>query len=121
MENPSQKLVAEVIKETQKNIYCWIWPCGDVSLLILCRNHHKKIQKLQNPNILGMWFTELRIPVSTFRNVYVNEAYHVTKSDLNSELKMAATIMVWFSRGIPFGIGQSMRKWNILSTSIKTW
>ena len=45
----------------------------------------------------------------------------MTKSDLNSELKMAATIMTWFSRGIPFGIGQSRSKWNILNTSIKTW
>ena len=34
---------------------------------------------------------------------------------------MAATIMTWFSRGIPFGIGQSRSKWNILNTSIKTW
>ena len=34
---------------------------------------------------------------------------------------MAATTMTWFSRGIPFGIGQSRRKWNILNTSIKTW
>ena len=68
-----------------------------------------------------MWFTDLRIPVSTFRNVYVNEADHVTKSDLNSELKMAATVMTWFSRGIFFGIGQSRRKWNILNTLIKAW
>ena len=53
----------------------------------------RKIHKLKKPNILSLWFTDLRIPVSTFRNVYVNEADHVTKSDLNSELKMAATIM----------------------------
>ena len=29
--------------------------------------------------------------------------------------------MTWFSRGIPFVIGQSRRKWNILNSSIKTW
>ena len=81
----------------------------------------RKIHKLQKPNILSPWFTDLRIPVSTFINVYVNEVDHVTKSDLNSEIKMAATIMTWFSRGIPLGIGQSRRKWNILKTPIKTW
>ena len=81
----------------------------------------RKIHKLQKPNILSPWFTDLRIPVSTFRNVYVNEADHVTKSDLNSELKMAATIMTRFSWGIPLSIGQSRRKWNILNILIKTW
>ena len=63
----------------------------------------------------------MTIPISTFRNIYVNEADHVNKSDLNSELKMAAKIMTWFSRGIPFNIGQSRCKWNILNKSIKTW
>ena len=45
----------------------------------------------------------------------------MTKSDLNSKIKMAATIMTWISRGIPLIIGQSMRKWNLLNTPIKTW
>ena len=81
----------------------------------------RKLYKLQKPNILSLWFTDLRIPVSTFRNIYVNEADHVTKSDLNSVLKMAATIMTWFSWGIPLGIGKSRCKWNILNTPIKTW
>ena len=53
--------------------------------------------------------------------VYVNQADHVTKSDLNSVLKMAATIMTWFSRGIPLGIGKSRRKWNIYNMPIKPW
>ena len=61
------------------------------------------------------------IPISTFRNVYVNEADHVTEFDLNCELKMGVTIMAWFVRGIPLGIGQSGRQWNILNTPIKTW
>ena len=81
----------------------------------------RKIHKWQKPNILSPWFTDLIIPVSTFRNGYVNEADHMTKSDLNNELKMAATIMTGLSRGIPIGIGQSRRKWNILHTLIKTW
>ena len=72
-------------------------------------------------NILSLWFTVLRIPVSTFRNVYVNAADHVTKSDLNSKTQMAATIMAWFSRGIPLGIWQFMRRWNVLNRLIKTW
>ena len=29
--------------------------------------------------------------------------------------------MAWFSRGIPLGIWQSRRQWNILNTLIKTW
>ena len=45
----------------------------------------------------------------------------MTKSDLNCELKMAATIMAWFSRGIPLGVGQSRRQWNKLNTPIETW
>ena len=82
----------------------------------------RKIHKLQKTNILSLRFTDLRIPVSTFRNVYVNEADHVTKSDLNSKLKMAAMIMMWFSRGILLGVGQSRRKWNILNMpNEKSW
>ena len=41
------------------------------------------------------------IPISTFRNVYVNEADHVTEFDLNCELKMGATIMAWFCEESP--------------------
>ena len=81
----------------------------------------RKIHKLQKSNILSLWVTDLSLPVSTFRNVYVNEADHVTKSDLNCELKMAATIMAWFSRGITLGLGHSRHQWNILNTPIKTW
>ena len=46
----------------------------------------RKMHKLQKPNILSLWVTDLRIPVSTFRNDYVNEADHVTESDLNCEI-----------------------------------
>ena len=46
----------------------------------------RKVYKLQKPNILSLWVTDLRIPVSTFRNVYVNGADHVTESDLNGEI-----------------------------------
>ena len=38
----------------------------------------RKVHKLQKPNILSLWVSDLRIPVSTFRNVYVNAADHVT-------------------------------------------
>ena len=82
----------------------------------------RKVHKLQKPNILNLWVTDLRIPVSTFRDVYVNGADHVTESDLiaKSWLKMAATIMAWFSRGILLGIAQSRRQWNIFNSPIKT-
>ena len=81
----------------------------------------RKIHKLQKPNILSLWVSDLRMPVSTFRNVYVNEADHVTKYGLNCKLKMAATIMAWFSRGIPLRVEQSRCQWNILNMLIKTW
>ena len=54
----------------------------------------RKIHKLHN--ILSLWFADMRITVSTFRNAYVNEADHVTGYDLNSELKMAVKVMTWF-------------------------
>ena len=120
-EHFTKLVVTRVKRKIEKYIYCWIWPRGDVSLLILRRNHHNKIHKLQKPNILGLWVTDLRNPVSTFRNIYVNETDHVTKSDLNCELKMALTIMAWFSRGTPLCVGQSRCQWNILNTPIKTW
>ena len=46
----------------------------------------RKVHKLQKPNILSLRVTDLRIPVSTFRDVYVNGADHVTESDLNCEI-----------------------------------
>ena len=79
----------------------------------------RKEHKLQKPNILSLWVTDLRIPVFTFRDVYVNGADHVTESDLNCEI-MAATILAWFSRGILLGIAQSRRQWNIFNSPIKT-
>ena len=42
----------------------------------------RKAHKLQKPNILSLWVTDLRIPVSTFRN----GADHVTESDLKCEM-----------------------------------
>ena len=69
-------------------------------------------------NILSMRFTDLRICISTFRNVFVNTADHVTKSDNRN---MSAMIIAWFSWGIPLGIWQSRCQWNIVNTPIKTW
>ena len=69
----------------------------------------------------SLWFTELRIRVYTFRNVYEDAADHMTKSDLDNEFKMAVTIMMWFLQGIPLSIWQSRHQWNILNMLIKTW
>ena len=51
---------------------------------------------MQKPNILSLQFTDLRIPIPSFRDVYVNEAGHLTTSDLNTKLKLAAMIMILF-------------------------
>ena len=121
MENTSQKLVAASYKRKNRKRYIVEFDHVEVFLCsFYVETTTRKIHKLLKPNIISLWFTDLRKPVSTFRNVNLNEADHVTKSDLNSELKMAATIMTWFSRGIPLGIGQSRCKWNILNTPIKT-
>ena len=57
----------------------------------------------ENQRILGsVWFADLRICVSNFRNCYANDADHMTKSDLKSKTKLAAVIMKWLSQGIPF-------------------
>ena len=122
MENTSQKLVAASYKRNIKKKFIVEFRRVEMFLCsFYVETTTRKIHQLQKPIILSLWFTDLRISVSTFRNVYVNEADHMTKSGLNSELKMAATIMTLFSRGIPLGIGQSRRKWNILNTPIKTW
>ena len=73
-------------KKNEKNINWWIWPCGYVPLSLYVEAATRKVHKLQKPNILSLWLTDLRIPVSTFRNVYVNGADHVTESDLNCEI-----------------------------------
>ena len=88
----------EVIEEKEKMyICCWIWSCGDVSLFILGWNHFQEKYISWKKN-LRLWFTNLRIRISIFRNVSVNAADHLTKSDLNSKFKMAAMIMTWFLR-----------------------
>ena len=82
LKNPESNLNWNWIELKEMN---WSEPCIETII--------RKIHKVQKPNISSLWFTDLRIPISTFRNVYVNEADHVTKSDLNSKLKIAATIM----------------------------
>ena len=47
----------------------------------------------ENPMHQSVWFADLRIRVSNFRNCYANEADHMTKSDLKSKTKVAAVIM----------------------------
>ena len=120
MEDTSQKVDAASYKrKIAKYILLNLttWRCFAVHFT--SKPPQEKHISCKKPNISSLWFTDLRIPVSTFRNVNVNEADHVNKSDLNSERKM--TIMTWFSRGIPLGVGQSRRKWNILNTPTKTW
>ena len=80
--------------------------------------YHKVAKKT---NILSLWFTNFRIRIFIFRNMYANATDHMTKSDLNSKFKMAAMIMTWFSQGIHLGIWQSRHQWNILKMPIKTW
>ena len=60
---------------SKKNRIIYIVESNHVEMF-LCSFYVKttttKIHKLQKPDILSLWFTNLRIPVSTFRNVYVN-------------------------------------------------
>ena len=48
----------------------------------------------------NVWFVDLRIRISNFRNCYANEVDHMTKSDLKSKTKIAAVIMKCLSQGI---------------------
>ena len=43
--------------------------------------------ELRKPTHQSVWFADLRIRVSNFRNCYANEADHITKSDLKSKTK----------------------------------
>ena len=124
MENTSHKLVeASYKRKIEKYILLNVttWRCFSAHFTSKPSQEKYINCKTSTYWTFSLWFTDLRIPVSTFRYVYVNEADDVIESDLNSELKIAATVMTWFSRGIPIRIGQSRRKWNILNTPIKTW
>ena len=61
-----------------------MWICS--SAHYTSKPPQEKYISCQKPNILSLWVTDLRIPVSTFRDVYVNGADHVTESDLNCEI-----------------------------------
>ena len=89
-----------------------MWRCFSVQFYVETTTSCKKNQHI------SQWFTDLRIRVSPFRNVYVNAADHMNKSDPNRKFKMTATIMTW---GIPLRLWQSRRQWNILKTPIKIW
>ena len=62
----------------------------------------RNANELRKPTHQSVWFADLRIRVSNFRNCYGNEADHVTKSDLKSKTKIAAVIIKWLLQGIPF-------------------
>ena len=108
------KLVAASDKnENKKNIYCWIWPRGYVSLFILGWNHFKKnteVAKNQHIKPLVYWL----------ENLHFHFQKCLCRCDLNRKFKMAAMMMT-FLRGIPFSIWESRRQWNILNMSIKIW
>ena len=107
------KLVAASDKRKMKKIYIGEFDHVDMFLCsFYVETISRKIHKLQKPNILSLWVTDLRIPVSTFRHVYVNEADHVTESDLNCEIVTqngSDDHGVVFARN-PLGIGQSRRQ-----------
>ena len=65
------------------------------------RCYARNADELRKPTHQSVWFADLRIRVSDFRNCYANEADHMTKSDLKSKTKIAAVIMKWLSQGIP--------------------
>ena len=53
----------------------------------------RNADELRKPAHQSVWFADLRIRVSNFRNCYTNEADHMTKSYLKSKTKIAAVIM----------------------------
>ena len=79
--------------------YFAAWRCYACNLR---QNHPEKRDELRKPTHQSVWFADLRIRVSNFRNCYTNEADHMTKSDLKTKTKIAAVIMKWLSQGIPF-------------------
>ena len=75
---------------------------GDVIRAICIETTQRNADELQKPTPQNVWFVDLRIRISNFRNCYANEVDHMTKSDLKSKTKTAAVIMKWLSQGIPF-------------------
>ena len=75
---------------------------GDVMRAICVETTQRNADELRKPTHQSVWFADLRICVSNFRNCYANEAAWMKKSDLKSKTKIAAVIMKWLSQGIPF-------------------
>ena len=73
-----------------------------LSMQFVSKPPREMLMSCENQRIGSVWFADLRIHVSNFRNCYSNEADHLTKSDLKSKTKIAAMIMKWLSQGIPF-------------------
>ena len=65
----------------------------------------RNADELRKPTHQSVWFADLRIRVSNFRNCYTNEADHMTKSDLKSKTKIAAVIMKCFRKEFPLYVG----------------
>ena len=84
------------------DIFFLILQRGDVISAICVETTQRNADELRKPTHQSVWFADLRICVSHFRNCYANEADHMTKSDLKSKTKIAAVIMKWLSQGIPF-------------------
>ena len=108
------------------NIFFLILQHGDVIRAICVETTQRNAFELRKPTHQSVWFADLRIRVSNFRNCYANEAGLMTKSDLKSKTKIAAVIMKWLSQGIPFvcwnvgtyeyfWIPRSSREWLISS------
>ena len=66
---------------------------GDVIRAICVETTKRNADELQKPTHQSVWFADLRIRVSNFRNWYANEADHVTKFYLKSKTKIAVVIM----------------------------
>ena len=66
---------------------------GDVMRAICVETTQRNADELQKPTHQSVWFADLRIRMSNFRNCYANEADHMTKYDLKSKTKIAVMIM----------------------------
>ena len=84
------------------NFFFLILQRGDVMRAICVETTQRNADVLRKPPHQSVWFADLRICVSNFRNCYADEADHMTKSDLKSKTKIAAVIMKRLSQGTPF-------------------
>ena len=73
---PPHKIRCDILKKFLQR--------GDVMRAICVETTQRNADELRKPTHQSVWFADLRIRDSNFRNYYTNEADHMTKSDLHN-------------------------------------